>query len=526
LELAAEGTGWNQCAVVFYRAAANSAHAAGNLEIEASNRASLAKLLHRLGEYQAGILELDAAGRLLDRAGHGEDIRDLRWETALWRVEGEIAVDTAKDPTPELKRLNAEEADKRPLDRMELAEVMGTVLRSRGDDSGAAAAFRAAVKLNQSLAESEKSWVHRQPIVEMAATSYRHLTEIEFNAGESGKALKIWQEFRPAVAATQRLITIALLPNGIAVWSGTAGRLRWVKGSAEQWQRLSEQFLALCASPSSSVADIRSAGNRLYRELGAPELRRLGPGIVHLRADGWLAQVPFGALTDDQGNYLAHDFQFVEAYGPAPKGPVLPITSGASAYVLVVPTGILPGGMRLPVLAAAQKEADGVAARFPRAELAREMTMDSVQTRTQRAQVFHFCGHGWANGGNGALVLTPGPDGDPRFVTSRNLAEQDWSHCQIAVLSACLTATGEARGVVNNQSLVQAFLSAGARRVVAARWSIDSEATRALMSEFYAKLVSGKSVPEALCGAAAAVAAVSGWSHPYYWAGFDVFGSA
>ncbi len=160
--------------------------------------------------------------------------------------------------------------------------------------------------------------------------------------------------------------------------------------------------------------------------------------------------------------------------------------------------------MRLPVLAAAQKEADGVAARFPRAELAREMTMDSVQTRTQRAQVFHFCGHGWANGGNGALVLTPGPDGDPRFVTSRNLAEQDWSHCQIAVLSACLTATGEARGVVNNQSLVQAFLSAGARRVVAARWSIDSEATSALMSEFYAKLVSGKSVPEALCGAAAA----------------------
>ncbi len=243
LELAAEGTGWNQCAVVFYRAAANSAHAAGNLEIEASNRASLAKLLHRLGEYQAGILELDAAGRLLDRAGHGEDIRDLRWETALWRVEGEIAVDTAKDPTPELKRLNAEEADKRPLDRMELAEVMGTVLRSRGDDSGAAAAFRAAVKLNQSLAESEKSWVHRQPIVEMAATSYRHLTEIEFNAGESGKALKIWQEFRPC-----RSRNAAIDYHG-AVAERNCG-VEWDRGALA----LGERFGGAMATPERTVS--------------------------------------------------------------------------------------------------------------------------------------------------------------------------------------------------------------------------------------------------------------------------------
>jgi CHAT domain-containing protein len=62
--------------------------------------------------------------------------------------------------------------------------------------------------------------------------------------------------------------------------------------------------------------------------------------------------------------------------------------------------------------------------------------------------------------------------------------------------------------------------------VIAARWSIDSEATRALMDGFYARLVAGKSVPEALSGAAADVAASPGWSHPYYWAGFDVFGAA
>jgi CHAT domain-containing protein len=94
------------------------------------------------------------------------------------------------------------------------------------------------------------------------------------------------------------------------------------------------------------------------------------------------------------------------------------------------------------------------------------------------------------------------------------------------VLSACLTAAGETRGAVNNQSLVQALLSAGARRVVAARWSIDSEATRALMDAFYSRLAAGDPVPEALYGAEAEVAASPSWSHPYYWAGFDLFGAA
>jgi CHAT domain-containing protein len=94
------------------------------------------------------------------------------------------------------------------------------------------------------------------------------------------------------------------------------------------------------------------------------------------------------------------------------------------------------------------------------------------------------------------------------------------------VLSACLTAAGETRGAVNNQSLVQALLSAGSRRVVAARWSVDSEATRVLMDAFYARLALGKSVPEALYGAEAEVAESPGWSRPYYWAGFDLFGSA
>jgi CHAT domain-containing protein len=105
------------------------------------------------------------------------------------------------------------------------------------------------------------------------------------------------------------------------------------------------------------------------------------------------------------------------------------------------------------------------------------------------------------------------------------LAVQRLKQCRLVVLSACLTAAGEERGPVNNHSLVGALRAAGARQVVAARWSVDGESTRALMKAFYDRLFAGASPAEALTAAEARVASMKGWSHPYYWAGFDVFGT-
>jgi tetratricopeptide (TPR) repeat protein len=526
MELAADAAGWNDCAVVLYRAAANSAHAAGNIEIEAANHAGLAQLLDRMGNSQDGSAEWDAARNLLGRAGDGEDVKVLRWETELWRVESEMASKTTRDPMPALERLDSQAGGQRAADRSELKQTLGTALGARGDRSGAASAFGDALEMNRKLADSEKSWVRRFPIVELAALSYRNLAEIDFAAGRDAEARKIWREFRPSAAGGERRITLALLPAGIAVWSGSAGKLRWVESAAEEWRKAASELVAMCASPDSSEAEIRRVGNRLYRALVEPELRGLGPGRVWLDTDGWLAQIPFGALTDDAGHYLARDFEFVEAYGPPRKAPAVRVTAQSTALIVAAFNGIAPGGAKLPALASAAREAEEVAARFAGPHVTRDATAASLVADAPKAQVFHFCGHGWANGGNGALILPPGAGGDSEFVTARNLAEEDWSQCQLAVLSACLTATGETRGAVNNQSLVQALLSAGARSVVAARWSIDSEATRALMNGFYGRLLSGTSVPESLYGAAREVAAAPGWGHPYYWAGFDIFGSA
>lgn len=529
LDQAAMGLGWRECAVIFYRASIRSAHSVGNDEIEAANHSGLARLLHEMGDYPGEVRELDEVNRLLDHAGSGREVSILRWEAGLWRVEAELATKSARDPIVVLDRLASDAAGKEAPERIDLEQTRGIAYLQRGDYRGAEAAFGSAIELNRKLAQSERSWVRRIPLIELASPAYRNLTQIELSRdGGADKALATWRRFRPSSTEARRSITMALLPDGIAIWAvdGNTVKARRVEEDTEELRRSSVEFLALCASPASNESEIRRLGHRLYRTLVRPELQTLAAGTISLTTESWLAEIPFGALTDDSGDYLFRRFHFVQSYGPDVGGPSGSIAPGSTALIVAAPSAVAPGQPPLPILPAAEREAAEVAARFQNAVLRRDAAVEWLTANAPRANVFHFCGHGWANGGNGALILPPGPNGEPRFVTSSNLAEQNWSRCQLAVLSACLTAAGETRGAVNNQSLVQALLGAGARRVVAARWSIDSEATRALMDGFYSRLVSGKSVPEALSGAAADVAASPGWSHPYYWAGFDVFGAA
>ena len=75
-------------------------------------------------------------------------------------------------------------------------------------------------------------------------------------------------------------------------------------------------------------------------------------------------------------------------------------------------------------------------------------------------------------------------------------------------------------------SLSNAFLHAGARRVVSALWKVDDAATSALMIEFYRQLFSAAkpSPAHALRLAQRHVASQPRWQDPFYWAGFVLYG--
>jgi MYXO-CTERM domain-containing protein len=95
---------------------------------------------------------------------------------------------------------------------------------------------------------------------------------------------------------------------------------------------------------------------------------------------------------------------------------------------------------------------------------------------------------------------------------------------RLAVLSACETGVGEARTGDGVHGLRRALALAGAETVVMSLWKVDDDATRALMTRYYAGLAKGGGRADALRDAALATMAEPGHAHPYYWASFIASG--
>jgi CHAT domain-containing protein len=97
----------------------------------------------------------------------------------------------------------------------------------------------------------------------------------------------------------------------------------------------------------------------------------------------------------------------------------------------------------------------------------------------------------------------------------------------LVTLSSCDGAAGTPEGIAGTNSLVQAFLMAGARSVVASIWDANDAFTAALMRRFYANLRNGHDKAEAL--ALADRELLTQWSSaavPALWAGFRIVGDA
>jgi CHAT domain-containing protein len=99
----------------------------------------------------------------------------------------------------------------------------------------------------------------------------------------------------------------------------------------------------------------------------------------------------------------------------------------------------------------------------------------------------------------------------------------------LAVLSACETATGRSYGSEGIVGLVRAFMFAGAPRVICSLWDVDDDATQALMRAFYARWNpkdGSQGVPPAaaLRAAQEEVRSDPRWKHPAYWAAWVLWG--
>jgi MYXO-CTERM domain-containing protein len=96
----------------------------------------------------------------------------------------------------------------------------------------------------------------------------------------------------------------------------------------------------------------------------------------------------------------------------------------------------------------------------------------------------------------------------------------------LVVLSACETGVGDVQNGEGVYGLHRAFALAGAESLVMSLWKVDDDATRDLMTGYYADLARGEGRAEGLrkrqlemLGSGSGARA-----HPYYWASFVQYG--
>ncbi len=108
-------------------------------------------------------------------------------------------------------------------------------------------------------------------------------------------------------------------------------------------------------------------------------------------------------------------------------------------------------------------------------------------------------------------------------VTTLDLRGVDW-----VVLSACRSAEGEVWSREGVLGMQRAFRLAGARTVIASRWSVDDASTSEWMQALYAARAEGRDAAGSVSEAERTVLAArrrSGRStHPFYWAAFNADG--
>jgi CHAT domain-containing protein len=139
-------------------------------------------------------------------------------------------------------------------------------------------------------------------------------------------------------------------------------------------------------------------------------------------------------------------------------------------------------------------------------------------------RVLHLAVHGFADTQypeRSALVLGADPkSGDDGLLQVREIIRLRL-HAELTTLSACDTGVGKLQGQEGINNLVQAFLVAGSRSVVASLWSAEDTSASALMERFYDRLAHGEAPSSALRGAKLDMLMRFGEQlSPYYWAEF------
>ncbi|MGA8504534.1 MAG: CHAT domain-containing protein [Candidatus Sulfotelmatobacter sp.] len=299
---------------------------------------------------------------------------------------------------------------------------------------------------------------------------------------------------------------------------------------------------------------------QLYEQLLKPI-----PGIsnadrILIAPDGILHLLPFEALQDNRGQYLvkSHTISYVPSgtildtlrrghkHEPAPKpllavGDVAYENQGDVGKRLPTPASVRGriergiadlSGIALSDLPQTREEVEEIG-RIVGPNSVILLAQDATETAFKKEpldqfRVLHLAVHGFADTQypeRSALVLgTDAKSADDGLLQVREIIRFRLN-AELTTLSACDSGVGKLQGQEGISNLVEAFLLAGSKSVVASLWSADDTSASALMERFYQRLAQGENTSSALRNAKLDLLAKYGDQlSPFYWAAFIIVG--
>jgi CHAT domain-containing protein len=272
--------------------------------------------------------------------------------------------------------------------------------------------------------------------------------------------------------------------------------------------------------------------------------------------DGVLNLLPFEALRDDQGQYLlkSHTISYVPSgtildtlrrrriQERAPKpllalGDVAYQNQGGAGRRLPPPISVRGriergiadlSGIGLHDLPQTREEVLEIG-KIVGADAVLLLGKDATETAFKKEplnqfRILHLAVHGIADTQypeRSALVLGVDPKSDDDGLLQVREIIRLRLNAELTTLSACDSGVGKLQGEEGVSNLVEAFLVAGSKSVVASLWNVDDTSTRALMEDFYQRLAQGESISSALRNAKLDFLSTFGdQERPYYWAAF------
>jgi tetratricopeptide (TPR) repeat protein len=306
-------------------------------------------------------------------------------------------------------------------------------------------------------------------------------------------------------------------------------------------ERVATSWAAMATAPAKPRAPIPA---ELVHELNAlgsillprevRDAHRAGTGRCYVTADGFLGMIPFEVLGVSDGEYrpLLASADVVYVRGVRPRTP-----DDQRTRVLALSAPDISDATRRRLgleakIPAAGEETKTVEDYFRDALiLSRDRaTKAALLQEWERSSTIFLAAHFLQNPDVPYLTMLPlaeslpGAGPEANTIEVADIRRADLSRCDLVVLSGCSTGAPYVRGVNPGPSIADAFVDAGARRVIQTFWNVADIDARDTVSEFIGRWqTAGASPSRALAQVRRSrMSGPSGLFHPHYWAGFSI----